>query len=702
MSIKLFNKFIWSTPALFASLLFSACGSDSTSSPANNAEVILSGESISGVSQKGPFVKGSTVKLYELDEQLHQTGVHYSTTIDNDEGIYHIDSVVLTKPYAWMVVNGYFINEYTGEKSTQETTLNGLVKVEKNKDININVLSHLAFNRINYLVQQGLSIAEAQKQAEAEILKAFNFDADKTSFENMDIFANGEGDAKLLAISLILLNNAFNYDDVIARTIDRMAQITYDLETDGTWDNDSLKETIKNEIIFLTKNDYSNENTLVKTRKKMESMTTKSIPNFEKYIKKFISPDTLWGSCSKEFEIRKDHNENRKICRDSVWVFYDGFRDVGESVVDTTGKYGTIIDTRNGNVYKTLTLVLDNGDSVTWMANNLEFGKKYILSSVYDDTLDKYIEYLNDINVKEICPEGWHIPSTKEWNEMHNIAKAHYQYGELLFYQSEGYVGYYDKEGNYFPSTYYMYYLDESYLHVFNADGSTSIYGDVPSYVRCVMDYKEKVTIDTTKYGSLTDERDGHVYKTLEVKFPDGTAATWMATLLEYEGPATSDTSVQNIPGLGRSYTYKQILNKPDDADTTELYPILFAAENGEKVQGICPNNWHIPNNDEWKKLINEAAEEDKDLLAYPQKFFNKQTNDYEIPNGYNYNFNITGSYNREQIWVFATRPNNSVTTTIVTPPYGYTDISARITNKLPDFIFNLQPEEFVLRCVKD
>ena len=161
MFIKLFNKFFWSAPTLFACLLFSACGSDSTSSQTTNAEVILSGESISGVSQKGPFVKGSIVKLYELDEELHQTGIHYSTTIDNDEGIYHIDSVVLTKPYAWMVVNGYFLNEYTGEKSTKEITLNGLVKVEKNKDININVLSHLAFNRINYLVQQGLSIAEA-------------------------------------------------------------------------------------------------------------------------------------------------------------------------------------------------------------------------------------------------------------------------------------------------------------------------------------------------------------------------------------------------------------------------------------------------------------------------------------------------------------------------------------------------------------
>ena len=119
MFTKPLNKIYWSIPILFAYMLFSACGSEPTSSPnGNNNTVILSGETVSGVSQKGPFIKGSTVKLYELDEKLHQTGIHYSTTIDNDEGKYHIDNVVLTMPYAWMVVNGYFLNEFTGKISS--------------------------------------------------------------------------------------------------------------------------------------------------------------------------------------------------------------------------------------------------------------------------------------------------------------------------------------------------------------------------------------------------------------------------------------------------------------------------------------------------------------------------------------------------------------------------------------------------------
>lgn len=330
MFIKQLNKIYWSIPILFACLLLSACGSEPTSSPnSNNNTVILSGETVSGVSQKGPFIKGSTVKLYELDEKLHQTGIHYSTTIDNDEGNYRIDNVVLTKPYAWMVVNGYFLNEYTGKISSEKITLNGLVKVEKDKDININTLSHLAFNRINYLVQQGLSIAAAQKQAEAEVLKAFDFKADETSFENMDIFANGEGDAKLLAISLILLNERFEnekeeYGNDVAQTIDLMAQIAYDLETDGTWDDNILKQQIKGMLVgFIYDFDSNGDNIITKARKQMESMTTKTIPDFEKYIKKFISPDTIWGSCTNENEVQINIFHKRFICHNSVWISYN-------------------------------------------------------------------------------------------------------------------------------------------------------------------------------------------------------------------------------------------------------------------------------------------------------------------------------------------------------------------------------------------
>ena len=683
MFSKSFYNFIKVSPVLALSLLISACSSESTFSPAastippnDNNEVILSGETISGVSQKGPFIKGSTVTLYELDEQLNQTGVHYSTTIDNDNGKYHIDSVILSKPYAWMIVKGNFIDEITGKKSTNPITLNGLVKVEKNKDININILSHLAFNRIQFLVQQGLSISQAQKQAEVEVLKAFNMDADEKPFENMDIFANGEGDAKLLAITLILLSA---YEGDIAKTTDLLAQITYDLETDGVW-NDTV---LVNYLEYQTRE--STENAFISARKNMKAITTKSIPEFEKYINKFISPNyrnIVWGHCFNESELQRDSYEGKlHICLDSMWVEYTGFRSLNDPVVDTTGKFGTLVDTRDNHVYKTLTLKFDNGDSAVWMAENLQFKK-----SVYTRA---------EVN-QDLCPDGWHISNYKEWEIMLQASKEYYQYGELLFNQGFEYSEYgYSGEKCYFMSE-----LDHSSYRT-NCDE----HPQDNAKIRCIKDYIEPIA-DASKYGTLIDKRDGKTYKTLDIELPDGTTATWMASLLEYDAKE-NDSILYHIPGVAQTYTYNQILNKPDVTDTTELYPLLIAAEKGDTIiQGICPENYHIPNNQDWENLLSVTKENEqaKKLLLYTQQEFNKKTNEYEFINvGLKFNFNITGNLVREREQCMFYRPNHPASCyTYTVPPYTYTDIDqAKTENTWP----SLWPEtasNFVLRCVKD
>ena len=687
MLIKSFFNGLIATPILALGLLFQACSNESSFSAATSngeSDAVLSGETVSGISQKGPFIKGSTVTLYELDEQLHQTGIHYSTTIDNDEGKYHIDSVVLSKPYAWMIVKGNFINEITGKRSYTPITLNGLVKIEKNKDVNINILSHLAFNRIQYLVQQGLNVTQAQKQAEIEVLKAFNIEDDGTPFENMDIFANGEADAKLLAITLILLNQ---YEGDIPKTIDLLAQITYDLETDGVWNDTSLKNEVKYSSYSATYGTFNS------ARENMKYMK-KTIPNFEKYINKFISPEhqgLVWGHCKNEGELQKNnaYRDSLHICHDSTWIKYSGFRSLSDPVVDTTGKFGTLIDSRDGHIYKTLPLKFDNGDSAIWMANSLEFKK-----SEY--------EY-DDINTK-LCPDNWHITSKKEWSNMLELIQKNYQYGELLFDQGNDFK----RNGNYFVST-TDEYINTHYLNgeVYHTDVGTfspyySTYSSVK--IRCIKDYPnpEKIPVDTAKYGKLIDNRDGNVYKTLDIKMSDGTTVTWMASLLEFEAPATTDSNIyyepQHFPGYGRTYTYKQILNKSDDADTTELYPLLYDAENGEKIQGICPKNYHIPNYHEWDNLleITQSNEQIKQLLIYPQQNFNKRTSTYAFyDESLTANFNITGNHDREQEVVSPWR-----WTTIATmQPFTRTSIIGKETNYTSEF-YNRPPH--TLRCVKD
>ena len=564
MFIKFTNKILFSIVTL--GFILSACSNDSPPSQASCSDKLIEGR-IYGTSQKGPFQKGATVKLFELDENLHQTGNHYETVIDNNSGKYVFDSISIKGPYAWMVVNGNYINEYTGKASSQKITLNGLVELGDGKDININILSHLAFNRIYNLVQQGKSVSEAQKQAESEVLKAFSIEADDTPFEKMDIFSDDDADAKLLAISLIVLypnpTDSIIYDEYggffsISKTNiqnekdggdinELIAQISYDIETNGTWDN-YPKQSIANRITITGRKGFFKS-----IPEKLKAMGATRIPNFENYLKKFTyyntrEQDTLWGSCINEGEILKSTNTNttspqsKKICKKGLWMAYEGPRNPGSAPTDST------------------------------------------------------------------------------------------------------------------------------------------------------------------KYGSLTDERDGHIYKTLDIKLLDGTTATWMASLLEYEVPAKTDSLTEYLPGIGRTYTYQQILGKPDNADTTELYPILFAAGNGEKVQGICPNGWHIPNYQEWNKLleITEKDSEIKDLLIDPQYSIEENYDSDETPLAYEVvypfddSFNILGENNREQELLSAW---GKWTFKAIVQPFTRTSI----INGSSYFEFDYyRTYPFALRCVKD
>lgn len=95
----------------------------------------------------------------------------------------------------------------------------------------------------------------------------------------------------------------------------------------------------------------------------------------------------------------------------------------GESAIDKSG-VGTFKDPRDGQAYKTVKI----GNQV-WMAQNLNYGKplesKKDLSLgekwCYDDSLvncEKYGGlYTWEVALKS-CPEGWHLPTLDEWDEL--------------------------------------------------------------------------------------------------------------------------------------------------------------------------------------------------------------------------------------------------------------------------------------------
>jgi uncharacterized protein (TIGR02145 family) len=101
-------------------------------------------------------------------------------------------------------------------------------------------------------------------------------------------------------------------------------------------------------------------------------------------------------------------------------------------------------------------------------------------------------------------------------------------------------------------------------------------------------------------YGTLTDGRDGQTYWTVKI----GTQ-TWMAQNLNYRNPTGSSDTVgvcysfanDSCAKYGRLYTWAEAMGASSTYATATLGATL-------PHQGICPNGWRIPSDEEWSVLV--------------------------------------------------------------------------------------------------
>lgn len=292
----------------------------------DSEQVALNIDGIKGYIQKGPFLIGSEVAAYELQNgrTLVQTGNIYHGKISNDRGLFDVRTVRVASQYVFLVAKGFYLNEITGEPSDHPLELTAITDLRNRNTTNVNVLTHLEYDRVIHLVtKMDMSVKNAKKQAERDILKIFFVDTLETDkmFEDLSVGGDGEADAVLLAIS-ILLQRDLNVSS-LASALNEIAEA---VSEKGTWKNDSVKMAMAD---WASNMDCSGMLDSIRDNVAKWKLNNGKVPAFEPYVRNFWYKVYGMDDCNKDrvgeiFAVENSISSNdasktrkRYICVDS-------------------------------------------------------------------------------------------------------------------------------------------------------------------------------------------------------------------------------------------------------------------------------------------------------------------------------------------------------------------------------------------------
>ena len=320
----------------------------------------------------------------------------------------------------------------------------------------------------------------------------------------------------------------------------------------------------------------------------------------------------------------------------------------------------TLTDGRDGQVYRTVTI-----GKQTWMAENLnynyyyksaqsfcyendpanceKYGRLYNWSALMDSagifSQDAYRcgsrrDCTRAKVIRGVCPEGWHVPSTLEWNNLFYTVGERSPKKLLAKEGWDGTAGTDDYGFTVLPagvrnefSPYYKDIEKITYLWTNNQNDNNVIsydyigryYVTYSSYdnfysVRCLMNNDEETVIPKPDheiiYGTIEDTRDGNVYKTVQIG-----DRTWMAEnmRLEYnEGSAVSicpGSKPENCETFGRLYSWAAAMDSAGlHSSDAKGCGHKGTCEPSKYPFGICPDGWRLPSREDFQKLVEIAG----------------------------------------------------------------------------------------------
>ena len=607
-----------------SAFLFACSDSDSSGTSTEGGEVAITDKTISGVSQKGPFVKGSSVTVYELGAQsLSQTGKSYDGKIKNERGEFTVEVEKLGSPYALLKADGYYRNEITGEKSNGTVTLYAMTDLSNRNEVNVNLLTHLEYERSRYLVKnEKMSVAEAKKQAEKEVLESFGIKGDFENSENLNIFGDDAGSAALLAISVLMQGDLKEADFT-----ERLNDYASDIEDDGKWDDKKTATSIADWAITQS---MSGGLALIRNNIAGWKLST-GVPAFEKYVDNFWWRNYGLGTCEKnrEGEVMKNQNAGSAfadkyfICKSNLWyVATDMEKDTYE------WKEGKDGDAKYGDVIKSNCYVFEDSSWRSGYESDCSLELRGCTKN-RQDTVG-----LGKDNV-------WYICDARSWREATDIEKDTATWGAG---KNDGEI----RKGQINKGAFYIYdasgemWRNATSIEIDTYDYEKKertkclkfgqiIHGSVNdgyAYFCYENEWKRFYGNDSVSYGKLIDERDGLIYRTVQIG-----NQTWMAENLNYsdvqkkqilkEQSWCYNNSAVNCEKYGRLYTWAAAMDSATTGCGTSQKCLQTTS-----VQGICPKGWHVPNNQDWDELLLFVDSIGVDLQANC-KWINQSTGDF-------------------------------------------------------------------------
>lgn len=313
-------------------------------------------------------------------------------------------------------------------------------------------------------------------------------------------------------------------------------------------------------------------------------------------------------------------------------------------------EYGTLVDSRDQAVYKTIRIGSQN-----WMAENLRYayfdndevscqdglsskcdslGRFYTWAEAMDTlstgcgnnfyltcTLGKYAV---PKHFRGICPEGWRIPTVEDWNSLIEYAGGPDSAGIKLLARDKWREGTDSYGFNALRISYplsscrsrgeisSLWGVSEQGSHRIEIGNNVFIWdglGDLcyqRNSIRCIEGESNDMPPQDsykTEYNDsvLVDKRDGHTYKVVAIG-----NEVWMAENLNYvyndgvQSVCDKDDTV-DCQKYGRLYTWTGAMGLESDyGDSIGVFPYPH--------QGVCPEGWHIPSVDEFKKLFEASG----------------------------------------------------------------------------------------------